>query len=132
MKALYLTVQLTALSAMAEPSRAFWYAMHQIETSGRVGAIYGDGGRSLGPLQISRAYWKDSKVSGKWEDCSSLAYSRRVVGAYMRRYAPVAWRSGKHEVLARIHNGGPTGHRRASTRGYWLRVREAMRAYERK
>ncbi|MEL0099922.1 MAG: hypothetical protein VW907_10230, partial [Opitutae bacterium] len=45
-------------------------AIHQVETGGRLGAIKGDNGRALGPLQIHRAYWIDSGVEGKYEDCA--------------------------------------------------------------
>ena len=124
-------VGLAALTVQAEPSAAWWWALHQVETSGRTGPIRGDGGRSLGPLQISRAYWLDSRVPGQWSDCASLAYSRRVTTAYMLRYASVAWRTGSHQTLARIHNGGPNGHRKRATRGYWLRVSALIQRYER-
>ena len=58
-------------------------AIHLVETGGRLGAIKGDGGRALGPLQIHRAYWIDSRVPGRYEQCADLAYSIRVLNAYM-------------------------------------------------
>jgi len=65
-------------------------AMRFVESSNLpVGAIpRGDGGRSRGPLQISRAYWIDSEVPGQWADHEGWHYSVRVVLAYWRRYAP--------------------------------------------
>lgn len=95
-------------------------AVHQVETSGRLGAIKGDGGRALGPLQIHRAYWLDSRVPGRYEDCARLDYSRRVFRAYMARYAP---RVRDFETLARIHNGGPRGNKKTATRAYWRKVK---------
>jgi len=130
MKKLIIGLLLVGASGMAEPSQAFWRALHQVETSGRTGPIRGDGGRALGPLQIHRGYWKDSRVAGRYEDCASLAYSIRVASAYMKRYAAGAWRTGNHEVLARIHNGGPTGHRKPATRAYWSRVVREIRRME--
>ena len=119
-----------AITAQAEPLPKFWVALHQVETRGRHGAIKGDGGRALGPLQIHYVYWKDAKVKGKYSDCSKLAYSITVAKAYMKRYAPNAYRDNNYEVLARIHNGGPSGHRKKATIKYWNKVRKEMNTYD--
>jgi len=111
-----------AAAAHAAPPASFWTALHQVETSGRLGAIVGDGGRSLGPLQISRAYFADSKVAGNYEQVSDLGFARRVVSAYLKRYAPRAWAAGDVETLARVHNGGPAGARKAATVNYGAKV----------
>ena len=116
-----------ASASHAAPPESFWRALHQVETSGRHGAILGDNGKSLGPLQISRAYHADSRVAGSYEQVTDLAYARRVVTAYLKRYAPQAWAQGDVEMLARVHNGGPSGHRKAATLGYAEKVRRAMR-----
>jgi len=116
-----------ASASHAAPPESFWRALHQVETSGRHGAILGDNGRSLGPLQISRAYHADARVGGSYAQVTSLTYSRRVVTAYLKRYAPDAWEAGDVETLARIHNGGPTGHRKAATLAYANKVQRAMR-----
>jgi hypothetical protein len=116
-----------ASASHAAPPESFWRALHQVETSGRHGAILGDNGRSLGPLQISRAYWKDARVGGSYSQVTSVVYARRVATAYLKRYAPAAWQAGDVATLARIHNGGPTGHRKAATLGYADKVRRAMR-----
>ena len=105
---LTLTLTLTAYSA---PREAFWGALHSVESGGALGAIKGDyvnsQPRALGPLQIRRAYWSDSRVPGRYEDCADLAYSRRVVSAYLQRYAKAAFDAGDCDALARVHNGGP-------------------------
>jgi hypothetical protein len=116
-----------AVTAQAEPLPKFWAALHQVETRGRSGPIRGDGGRSFGPLQISLAYWKDAKVKGKYSDCSKLAYSITVAKAYMKRHAPKAYRDNNYEVLARVHNGGPSGHRKRATIKYWNKVRKEIK-----
>ena len=116
-----------ASASHATPPESFWRALHQVETSGRHGAILGDNGKSLGPLQISRAYHADSRVAGSYEQVTDLAYARRVATAYLKRYAPQAWEAGDVATLARIHNGGPTGHKKTVTLGYADRVRRAMR-----
>jgi hypothetical protein len=121
MKRLLLLLTLAA-AAHAAPPASFWAALHQVETSGRLGAIEGDGGRSLGPLQISRAYFADSRVAGSYEQVVDLGFARRVVSAYLQRYAPKAWAAGDVETLARIHNGGPAGARKAATVSYGAKV----------
>ncbi len=104
----------------------FFRAIHTVETSGRTGAIVGDGGRALGPYQIHRAYWADSRVGGQYEQVAHEPYARRVVTAYLTRYAREAIANGDLETLARIHNGGPRGHQRATTLNYWHRVRRHL------
>jgi len=106
LRTLTLTFTLT-LTAYSAPPERFWASLHAVESGGAVGPILGDGGKALGPLQIHRAYWQDSRVPGRYEDCADLAYSRRVVTAYLQRYAPKAWQAGDCDALARVHNGGP-------------------------
>jgi hypothetical protein len=81
-----LLAMLLVLPAYSAPPESFWKALHHVETSGRLGPIPGDfvngAPRALGPLQIHRAYWKDSGVPGTYSQCADLAYSRRVVTAY--------------------------------------------------
>lgn len=121
MKRLALLLALAA-AAHAAPPESFWRALHLVETSGRQGPILGDNGRSLGPLQISRAYFTDSRVAGTYEQVVDLPFARRVVSAYLQRYAPKAWASGDVETLARIHNGGPRGDRKQATVNYGKKV----------
>lgn len=109
-------------SAYAAPPEAFWKALHHVESSGRLGAIKGDGGAALGPLQIHRRYHQDSRVPGPYQQVANWDYARRVATAYFKRYAAQAWERGDMEVLARIHNGGPMGHRKASTLAYSRRL----------
>lgn len=97
-------------------------AIHHVETGGRMGPIKGDGGAALGPLQIHRAYWIDSGVAGRYQQCADLAYAKQVIRAYMARYCP----HGSNEKIARIHNGGPRGHLRKSTLIYWQKVQAEM------
>ena len=113
-------------------------AIRQVETGGDpdngIGAV-GDNGAALGPLQIHLAYHfdaaeRDSSLKN-YKDClTSLDYSERVVRAYMGRYANAEvkrLRAGLGtladvEKVARIHNGGPKGHRKKATVGYWRKV----------
>lgn len=110
------------VTAQAAPPDSFFRALHLVETGGRTGAILGDNGRALGPLQIHRAYHIDSRVAGDYSRCADLDYSKRVVSAYLQRYAPAAWKSGDVTTLARIHNGGPRGASKPATINYALKV----------
>ena len=91
----------------------------------------GDGGKALGPYQIWAAYWQDAVehdpslvANGQtYQDVRNQAYAERVILAYWSRYAP-SWDA---QTLARIHNGGPKGHRKQATLGYWAKVRDRMR-----
>ena len=88
----------------------------------------GDNGRSIGPYQIQKGYWLDSKVAGKWEQClTDKDYSEKVMIAYWKRYCPKAFEAGDWETLARIHNGGPKGHTKKATLGYWVKVQKEMK-----
>jgi hypothetical protein len=118
---------LLALPAYSAPPESFWRALHHVETSGRLGPIKGDNGAALGPLQIHRAYWQDSGVPGTYSQCADLAYSRRVVTAYLRRYARNAWERGDAFSLARVHNGGPSGANKRATLRYGQKVVNAMK-----
>ena len=122
----YLASLLLALSTHAAPSEAFWRALHQVETGGRVGPIFGDGGKALGPLQIHKACHADSRVAGPYSRCAELDYSRRVAEAYLQRYAPEAYRTGDAATLARVWNGGPKGASKAATLPYARRVLSVM------
>lgn len=106
-------------------------AIRQVETGGcrdHGTRAIGDRGRAIGPFQIHRDYWRDARVPGRYEDCFDAAYARRVVLSYWRRHCPGALDALDAEVLARVHNGGPAGHRRNATVGYWRKVERALAA----
>jgi hypothetical protein len=126
MKRIALILALT-LTAQAAPDASFFRALHIVETSGKLGPIIGDNGKALGPLQIHRAYHADSRVAGDYSRCADLDYSKRVVTAYLKRYAPKAWAAGDVEVLARTHNGGVRGATKTATKGYGVRVKALMK-----
>jgi len=121
MKTLTLLLALAA-TAQAAPPASFFRALHIVETSGRTGAILGDGGKALGPLQIHKAYHADARIGGDYSRCADLNYSKRVVSAYLQRYAPAAWAAGDVTTLARIHNGGPRGATKPATVNYGNKV----------
>ena len=121
MKTLTLFLALAA-TAQAAPPDSFFRALHIVETSGKRGPILGDNGRALGPLQIHRTYHADARIGGDYARCADLDYSRRVVTAYLQRYAPQAWAAGDVTTLARIHNGGPRGATKQATVAYGNKV----------
>jgi len=106
-------------------------AIRFVESGDRDDVPDGDGGLAIGPYQIHRAYWQDAieaepGLGGDYEDCRARDYAERVIAAYMRRWAPGAWRAGDGEVVARVHNGGPRGDTKPATLGYWQRVRARL------
>ncbi len=112
-------------------TRKFLDAVRRVETGGLPNAgkgAVGDKGASIGPYQIQRAYHADARMkSGKYEDCSaSHSYSEQTMLAYFARYAPKALESKDWQTLARVHNGGPKGHTKKATLGYWAKVQKEM------
>jgi len=114
-------------------------AIHQVETSGALDAPDGDGGRSIGPLQISKACYKDAKYeyfrcsrNTSWfsyEEVRNISAARMVFYWYIFRWAKQQLYNltlEDCEKISRIWNGGPTGHRKKSTGPYWEKVKTAL------
>ncbi len=123
---LVLSLSTTYVSA-ATVNKKFLNALHQVESSGRLGAIVGDGGKALGPLQIHRNYFVDAaqfdhSLGNDYNRVTDLAFAQRVVNAYLNRYAATAVAENNFEVLARVHNGGPSGFKNRATVRYWTKV----------
>ena len=123
---------LSLLSAVPNPQtrlRDFFNAVRQVEAGGQPNggrdAVGKDG--EIGPYQITRAYWQDSGVPGRFEQVKDTAYAERVMLAYWKRYCGTALRNLDFKTLARIHNGGPHGLKIAVTLTYWQRVQDQMR-----
>lgn len=110
--------------AAAAELRPLFDAIRQVETGGvaKPHDAVGDRGRSLGPYQISQAYWRDSGVRGDWRRCRKTHCAEAAMIAYWERYCPQALRARDFRTLARVHNGGPKGNRKAATERYWAAV----------
>ena len=107
--------------------RRLFDAIRQVESGGGR-RVLGDGGRSRGPYQIGRAYWQDACEYGglRWRYDRWIWDARRceyVMHLYWLRYGVTT-----DEQRARVHNGGPRGHRKPGTRKYWARVQAAMKS----
>lgn len=103
------------------------HAIHMVESNGRFTNVpRSDNGLAIGPFQIHKSYWFDSRIEGKWEDCEDYDYSVRVVNAYMNRYAKQALIDRDFEKIARIHNGGVYGYKKESTKKYWVKVKKYL------
>jgi len=111
-----------AVARRGPDSRRLFDAIRQVESGGNDRAV-GDGGRSVGPYQCSRAAWLDG--GGKAADYPRLAYDRaeteRVILGYWKRYGATT-----DEVRARIWNGGPAGMKKAATLPYWNKVKKEL------
>ena len=116
----------TAARCNADDYTKFFKALHQVEAGGSLSPKDGDNGKAIGPFQIWRVYWQDSRVSGHYEQVRDYEYAKKVIAAYMQRYAPKAWKDHDYETLARIHNGGPKGHQKAATIAYWQKVKKEL------
>ena len=126
------TAQVQAAAKTAKSFEDFVSAIHHVETTGRTGAIYGDGRRSLGPLQISQAAWKDAirfdpSIGGRYSDCKNLEYSTKIMRAYLMAHDSIAFKTGDWQTCARLWNSGPSWYKKAHlTNRYWAAVRTTL------
>lgn len=113
-------------------SKELFHAIWMTESSGQVDPPDGDNGDSIGPYQISKAYFSDAKefdktITFEYEELrGNKEKSEQVIRAYMQRYAPD---NATAEQIARIHNAGPralTKERIRLTNKYWAKVREYL------
>jgi len=95
----------------------------------------GDGGRSVGPWQISRPYYHDALLILNRQleatppylvAVKSDVWGPKIIRAYWTRYCPAAMTTGDAETLARTHNGGPRGPVHTMTLPYWHKVQAVL------
>lgn len=114
----------------AQDNKDLIRAIHQVESSGKIGKIIGDNGLALGPLQIHRGCWKDAtefdkSIKGKYEDCQSLEYSILIFNAYQKRYSKFT--KGNTEKMARLWNGHIKGINNPKiTQRYWEKIKKNL------
>ena len=101
-------------------------AIAAVESRNDPGAA-GDGGTAVGPYQIHRDYWADATrflgVDWSYADARDPVKAREVVRAYLLHYG----RGCSMMEMARIHNGGPNGHKKAITLEYARRIAATLR-----
>jgi hypothetical protein len=95
-----------------------------IESGNNSNAI-GDDENALGTYQIWNVYWKDAvehnpEIGGDYSDVTNDEYARSIILSYWDRYGERC--NYSIEGLARIHNGGPNGHKKQSTDKYWEKI----------
>ena len=117
-------------AAEQEPDLAdLFHALAAVESNHDDEAV-GDGGKAIGRYQIWRVYWLDatefSGIGGKYHDVKNKDYAEKVMRAYWKRYARQAYYDRDYETLARIHNGGPKGHKKDATLPYWRKVQQHL------
>lgn len=110
--------------------RTLLNAMFIVESSSGKNLV-GDNGDSIGPYQIQKAYWQDatefSKIGGTYQDCMNKEYSEKIIVAYAKRYEKKAFQDMNYEVLAKLHNGGPSWRRyKSDTQKYWEKIQKNM------
>ena len=109
----------------------FVRAIHQVESSGRVGKVVGDYGKANGAFQIHYSYFKDAaeydkSLGSDYSMVNNVEFAKRVMTAYLNRYALNAIKQKDLATLARIHNGGPNGHKNPKTIKYWMKVQKHL------
>jgi len=106
-------------------------ALIAVESSGDPDAI-GDNGLAYGCLQLHSAYVQDAAEYARqdWthEDAFDPEKSKQIVRAYMARYATEKrlGREPTYSDVARMHNGGPNGSKKAATDKYWQKVKKKL------
>lgn len=132
-------VLLASAAVHAAPTGRLWHAICTVESGGDPDA-YNRKERAAGIAQIRPVCLKDvnriARLRGVDDrftcaDRHDTEAARRMWVLYLEHYGQDyrrrTGRTATAEVYARIWNGGPTGWRKRSTRGYWRRVQAALR-----
>lgn len=97
-------------------------ALIAVESGGNAHAV-GDGGRAVGVLQIHPVVVADvNRIAGTHytlADRWSPVKSREICTLYLAHYCGPG---ASAEKMARCWNGGPRGHLKPATVGYWRKV----------
>ena len=114
-------------------------AIKNVESSGNSSAV-GDNGKAVGAYQIHKVYVDDVnnilknrglKTRFKYTDRFNDKKSRIMTCIYLLHYGKVYERKTEKkanlEVLAKIHNGGPSGWKKQATVKYWHKVKKRLK-----
>ena len=106
-------------------------AICEVESNGDCSKIGKVG--ELGCYQIRECFWIDAlehdpSIGGEYEDVIDKEYAEKCILAYWDRYATEKRlsRPVTDEDRARIHNGGPNGHKKTATVKYWKKIKETL------
>ena len=111
-------------------------AIEAVETGGESDPdnAVGDNGRAVGAYQLHHCYIED--VGRGWnggddfddDDRLNKEKSRIMVRRYLSHYATYRRlnRYPTFEDMARIHNGGPNGWKKESTKKYWEKIKAVL------
>lgn len=130
---LFILTLVTLQAQSLAMDKKLFSAIRQVETSNKTNPPDGDDGASIGPYQIKKEYWKDAVTRDgkiisdiKYSDCRNKEKAEKVMMLYWQRYAKDALDNKNYEKLARIHNGGPSGHKKKSTEKYWKKIKDNL------
>lgn len=133
LKPLLVSLMMWSFSSLsAELDSKFLSALHKTETNRKHGYIIGDKGNARGAFQIHRKYFNDAaqfdkSLGNDYSKVDDFEFSKKVVSAYMNRYAPKSIKTKNYQILARVHNGGPKGYRNPKTLKYWNEFRKYLK-----
>ena len=117
-----------------EVSQNLLDAIQTVESNGKESAV-GDNGKAVGAFQIHKIYVDDvnsfSSEKFTYEDRKNKEKSQKIVKLYLEHYGKsYEKKTGKkatNEILARIHNGGPKGYNKETTKNYWKKVENNLK-----
>jgi hypothetical protein len=128
MKVTFIFIFITNLS-FGQVSDHFLNALEQVESRGNASAI-GDNGRALGCLQIWQAVVTDAnRIAGasyNHADAFDRTKARAIASIYLNYYGRRIGHEPTNQDYARIWNGGPSGHQKTATLGYWSKVKKEL------
>ena len=128
------TAFVAANVAAVEITDSFLDAIVAVESHGNAKAI-GDNGKAYGVYQIHKSYVEDvNRISGKnftLADAFDKEKAKEMVKIYLtnygKNYEKKTGKTATNEVLARIHNGGPSGYKKDATKKYWDKVQKELK-----
>ena len=107
--------------------RGLLAALRSVETGNALPAPAGDGGMSIGPLQIQSKYHEDAWQGREpYTRCEEVPHAEETAVRWWMTHVPWALEFGDLEAMARSHNGGPHFSKAHKTGRYWQKVRREL------
>jgi len=127
---LLIILLLTATAASAQVSNRLLNAIEQVESHGNSTAI-GDQGRALGSMQIWQCVVTDANriahTSYSHADTFDRTKARAIASIYLNYYGRRIGHAPTDQDYARMWNGGPSGHKKTVTLGYWAKIKKELK-----